>query len=46
LREVPVRIRAMTANGPLNYQGWYRLQPRADGSGWEIHGASVHPVLD
>ena len=46
LREVPVRIRAMTANGPLNYQGWYRLQPCADGSGWEIHGASVHPVLD
>lgn len=46
LREVPVRIRVMTADGPLNYQGWYRLQPRVDGSGWEIHGASVHPVLD
>lgn len=46
LREVPVRIRVMTADGPLRYQGGYRLQPRPDASGWEIHGASVHPVLD
>ena len=46
LREVPVRIRVMTADGPLRYQGGYRLQPRPDASGWEIHGASVQPVLD
>ncbi len=45
LREVPVKVRAMTANGTLNYEGWYRLQPRADESGWEIVGASVQPVL-
>jgi len=46
LREVPVRIRVMTADGPLRYQGGYRLQPRPDASGWEIHGASVQAVLD
>jgi len=46
LREVPVRIRARTAEGTLRYHGWYRLQPRADGSGWEIHGASLQPTLD
>lgn len=46
LREVPVRIRVMTADGPLRYQGGYRLQPRPDASGWEIHGASLQPVLD
>ena len=46
LREVPVRIRAVTAEGTLRYTGWYRLQPRADGSGWEIHGASLQPQLD
>ena len=46
LREVPVRIRARTAEGTLRYHGWYRLQPRADGSGWEIHGTSLQPTLD
>lgn len=46
LREVPVLIRVMTADGPLRYQGGYRLQPRPDASGWEIHGASLQPVLD
>lgn len=45
LREVPVKVRAMTSDGILNYEGWYRLQPRADESGWEIVGASVQPVL-
>lgn len=46
LREVPVRIRAVTSEGTLRYTGWYRLQPRPDGSGWEIHGASLQPQLD
>ena len=46
LREVPVRIRVVTGERTLRFQGWYRLQPRADGSAWEIHGASLHPVLD
>jgi hypothetical protein len=45
LREVPVKVRALTAEGTLHYQGWYRLEPRADGSGWEITGASLQPVL-
>lgn len=46
LREVPVTIRVTTADRIVRYNGWYRLQPRADGSGWEIHGASLQPVLD
>ncbi|MET4616986.1 hypothetical protein ABIA71_002566 [Stenotrophomonas sp. 2619] len=46
LRDVPVRIRVVTGERTLRFQGWYRLQPRADGSGWEIHGASLQPVLD
>lgn len=45
LREVPVRVRAVTADGTLHYHGWYRLQPRADGSGWEITSASLQPTL-
>lgn len=45
LREVPVRVRAVTAEDILYYDGWYRLEPRADGSGWEITGASLQPVL-
>lgn len=45
LREVPVRVRAVTADDILYYDGWYRLEPRADGSGWEITGASLQPVL-
>lgn len=45
LREVPVRIRAITAAGTFHYKGWYRLQPRPDASGWEIHSASLQPVV-
>ena len=45
LLEVPVSVRAITADGALTYEGWYRLQPRPDSSGWEIQSASIHPVL-
>lgn len=45
LREVPVRVRAITGTGTFVFQGWYRLQPRPDGSGWEIQGASLHPLV-
>lgn len=45
LLEVPVSVRAITADGALTYEGWYRLQPRPDNSGWEIQSASIHPVL-
>ncbi len=45
LREVPFRVRAVTTADTFFYEGWYRVQPRADGSGWEIVGASVQPVL-
>ncbi|UEX19222.1 hypothetical protein LMF57_05100 [Stenotrophomonas sp. SI-NJAU-1] len=46
LLEVPVRIRAMTANGTIRYHGWYRVQPSADGHGWQIQSASLQPTLD
>jgi len=46
LREVPVQIRVSTGTNTLRFEGWYRLQPRVDGSGWEIHGASIQPVLN
>jgi len=46
LREVPVTLRVTTTDRIVRYKGWYRLQPRADDSGWEIHGASLQPVLD
>jgi hypothetical protein len=45
LREVPVEVRARTTEGALHFNGWYRLEPRVDGSGWEITGASLQPVL-
>lgn len=45
LREVPVRVRAITATGTFRFKGWYRLQPRPDGSGWEIQSASLQPVV-
>ena len=45
LLEVPVQVRAITADGALTFEGWYRLQPRPDGSSWEIQSASIHPIL-
>lgn len=45
LLEVPVNVRAMTGEGTLVFEGWYRLQPRPDASGWEIQSASLHPVV-
>lgn len=46
LLEVPVKIRAVTANGTFRYHGWYRVQPSADGRGWQIQSASLQPTLD
>ncbi|AWH52615.1 hypothetical protein C1924_05220 [Stenotrophomonas sp. ESTM1D_MKCIP4_1] len=46
LLEVPVRIRATTSKGQFRYHGWYRVQPRADGQGWQIHSAQLQPTLD
>ncbi len=45
LREVPVLVRAGTVEGTFLFKGWYRLEPRVDGSGWELTGASLQPVL-
>ncbi|WP_367381623.1 hypothetical protein [Stenotrophomonas cyclobalanopsidis] len=46
LLEVPVRIRATTGKGVFRYHGWYRVQPRADGQGWQIQSAQLQPTLD
>ena len=46
LLEVPVKIRAVTANGTFRYHGWYRVQPSADGRSWQIQSASLQPTLD
>ncbi|HYQ24548.1 hypothetical protein [Stenotrophomonas sp.] len=46
LLEVPVRIRASTGEGQFRYHGWYRVQPRADGQGWQIQSAQLQPTLD
>lgn len=46
LLEVPVKIRALTAEGTFRYHGWYRVQPSADGRAWQIQSASLQPTLD
>lgn len=46
LLEVPVRIRATTGERVFRYHGWYRVQPRADGQGWQIQSAQLQPTLD
>lgn len=46
LLEVPVTIRAVTAEGTFRYHGWYRVQPSADGRAWKIQSASLQPTLD
>lgn len=46
LLDVPVKIRAVTAEGTFRYHGWYRVQPSADGRAWQIQSASLQPTLD
>ena len=46
LLEVPVRIRAVTPEGTFRFGGWYRVQPSADGSAWQIQSAQLRPSLD
>lgn len=46
LLEVPVQIRAVTADGTFLFGGWYRVQPRADGHAWQIQSAQLRPSLD
>ncbi|MBN4943779.1 hypothetical protein ABFC53_17380 [Stenotrophomonas pavanii] len=46
LLEVPVQVRAVTANGTFRFSGWYRVQPSSDGSAWQIHSAQLRPTLD
>ncbi|MBW8775251.1 MAG: hypothetical protein JF596_09435 [Stenotrophomonas sp.] len=46
LLEVPVQIRAVTANGTFRFGGWYRVQPSSDGNAWQIQSAQLRPMLD
>ncbi|MDT3501200.1 hypothetical protein [Stenotrophomonas maltophilia] len=46
LLEVPVQVRAVTADGTFRFGGWYRVQPNADGSAWQILSAQLRPSLD
>ncbi len=46
LLEVPVQVRAVTANGTFRFSGWYRVQPSRDGGAWQIHSAQLRPTLD
>ncbi|WP_108270298.1 hypothetical protein [Stenotrophomonas maltophilia] len=46
LLEVPVRIRAVTTQGTFRFGGWYRVQPSADGRGWQIQSVQLRPTLD
>ncbi|MGF6418722.1 hypothetical protein ABH900_002205 [Stenotrophomonas sp. AN71] len=46
LLEVPVQVRAVTANGTFRFNGWYRVQPSSDGRAWQIQSAQLRPTLD
>lgn len=46
LLEVPVRLRATTAQGTFRFRGWYRVQPSPDGRAWQIQSAQLRPTLD
>jgi hypothetical protein len=46
LLEVPVQIRAVTAEGAFRFGGWYRVQPSSDGRAWQIQSAQLRPTLD
>lgn len=46
LLEVPVQVRALTANGTFRFGGWYRVQPSTDGRAWQIQSAQLRPALD
>ncbi len=46
LLEVPVRLRATTAQGTFRFRGWYHVQPSPDGRAWQIQSAQLRPTLD
>lgn len=46
LLEIPVQVRADTAQGSFRFSGWYRVQPSVDGRSWQIQSAQLHPTLD
>lgn len=46
LLEVPVQVRAVTANGTFHFSGWYRVQPSSNGRAWQIQSAHLQPTLD
>lgn len=44
--EVPVHVSVQMPDGNRRFNGWYRVRPRVDGSGWELTSASLQPELD
>ena len=43
--EIPVSLRVRKDNGMYEINGWYRLQRKATGDGWEIASASLQPSM-
>lgn len=43
--EIPVSLRIRKDDGIYEINGWYRLQRKATGDGWEITGASLQPSM-
>lgn len=45
LIEIPVSLRVRKDGGVYEIKGWYRLQRKAAGEGWEIASASLQPTM-
>ena len=43
--EIPVSLRVRKDTGIYEIKGWYRLQRKATGDGWEIASASMQPTM-
>lgn len=43
--EIPVSLRIRKDTGVYEINGWYRLQRKAAGEGWEIASASLQPSM-
>jgi len=46
LLQANVRVRVTSSEGVHRFSGYYRLQPAADGSAWQLYAVSLHAVLD
>jgi hypothetical protein len=43
--EIPVTVRVRKDSGIYEISGWYRLQRKVEGDGWEITSASLQPSM-